>query len=110
MLMYVTGLGLMVAILYIRYDDTRSIFGILISFMMYLSPIFYPKEILSDQMLKIVNANPLTSYLDVLRHVFSNTGVATTSDWLYMSLSSALIFIVGIRVFSRAWPKTVVML
>jgi ABC-2 type transport system permease protein/lipopolysaccharide transport system permease protein len=53
MLMYVTGLGLMVAILYIRYDDTRSIFGILISFMMYLSPIFYPKEILSDQMLKI---------------------------------------------------------
>jgi ABC-type polysaccharide/polyol phosphate export permease len=110
MLMYVTGLGLMVAILYIRYDDTRSIFGILISFMMYLSPIFYPKEILSDQMLKIVNANPLTSYLDVFRHVFSNTGVATISDWLYMSLSSILIFIVGIRVFSRVWPKTVVML
>jgi ABC-type polysaccharide/polyol phosphate export permease len=108
--MYVTGLGLMVAILYIRYDDTRSIFGILISFMMYLSPIFYPKEILSDQMLKIVNANPLTSYLDVFRHVFSNTGVATISDWLYMSLSSILIFIVGIRVFSRVWPKTVVML
>jgi ABC-type polysaccharide/polyol phosphate export permease len=110
MLMYVTGLGLIVAILYIRFDDTRSIIGILISFMMYLSPIFYPKEILSDQMLKIVNANPLTSYLDVFRHVFSNTGVATISDWLYMSLSSILIFIVGIRVFSRVWPKTVVML
>jgi len=42
MLMYVTGLGLLVAVAYIRYDDTRSIFGILISFMMYLSPIFYP--------------------------------------------------------------------
>jgi len=110
MLMYVTGLGLMVAILYIRYDDTRSIFGILISFMMYLSPIFYPKEILSERMLTIVNANPLTSYLDVFRHVFSNTGVATTSDWLYMSLSSAFIFVIGIRIFSRAWPKTVVML
>jgi ABC-type polysaccharide/polyol phosphate export permease len=110
MLMYVTGLGLMLAILYIRFDDTRSIFGILISFMMYLSPVFYPKEILSEQMLMIVNANPLTSYLDVFRHVFSNTGVVSPSDWLYMLLSSALVFVVGIRVFTRAWPKTVVML
>ncbi len=110
MLMYVTGLGLMVAILYIRFDDTRSIIGILISFMMYLSPIFYPKEILSDRMLTIVNANPLTSYLDVFRHVFSNTGSATINDWLYMGISSALIFIIGIRVFSKAWPKTAVML
>jgi ABC-2 type transport system permease protein len=110
MLMYVTGLGLMVAILYIRYDDTRSIFGILISFMMYLSPIFYPKEILSEWMLTIVNANPLTSYLDVFRHVFSNTGTATINDWLYMGLSSILVFMLGIRVFTKAWPKTIVML
>jgi ABC-type polysaccharide/polyol phosphate export permease len=110
MLMYVTGLGLMVAIMYIRYDDTRSIFGVLISFMMYLSPIFYPKEILSDRMLTIVNTNPLTSYLDVFRHVFSNTGMATTNDWLYMGISSVLIFMLGIRLFSKAWPKTVVML
>jgi len=110
MLMYVTGLGLMVAILYIRYDDTRSIFGILISFMMYLSPIFYPKEILSERMLTIVNANPLTSYLDVFRHVFSSTGTATINDWLYMGLSSILVFMLGIRVFTKAWPKTIVML
>lgn len=108
--MYVTGLGLMVAILYIRYDDTRSIFGILISFMMYLSPIFYPKEILSERMLTIVNVNPLTSYLDVFRHVFSNTGTATINDWLYMGLSSILVFMLGIRVFTKAWPKTIVML
>jgi ABC-type polysaccharide/polyol phosphate export permease len=110
MLMYVTGLGLLVAISYIRYDDTRNIIGVLISFMMYLSPIFYPKEILSDHMLTIVNANPLTSYLDVFRHVFSNTGSATINDWLYMGISSALVFIIGIRVFYKAWPKTVVML
>ena len=110
MLMYVTGLGLIVSILYIRYDDTRSIFAIIVSFMMYLSPIFYPKEILSETMLRIVNANPLTAYLDVFRYIFSNTGVATASDWAYMSISSALIFILGIRVFAKAWPRTAVML
>jgi len=110
MLMYVTGLGLLVAIAYVRYDDTRNIFAILISFMMYLSPIFYPKEILSDLMLKIVNANPLTSFLDVFRYVFSNTGTATWSDWVYMGVFSTFILIIGIRSFARAWPRTVVMM
>jgi len=110
MLMYVTGLGLLVSVAYVRYDDTRSIFAILISFMMYLSPIFYPKEILSETMLRIVNINPLTSYLDVFRYVFSNTGSASWGDWVYMSSVSAVILFIGIRSFAKAWPRTVVMM
>ena len=110
MLMYVTGLGLLVLIAYVRYDDTRSIFAILISFMMYLSPIFYPKEILGETMLAVVNANPLTSFLDVFRYVFSNTGSASWADWAYMGGFSAFILIMGIRSFAKAWPRTVVMM
>ena len=110
MLMNVTGLGLLVSIAYVRYADTRSIFAILISFMMYLSPIFYPKEILNETMLRIVNANPLTSYLDVFRYVFSNTGSVSWADWVYMFLFSAVILFVGIRSFAKAWPRTVVMM
>lgn len=110
MLMYVTGLGLLVSIAYVRYDDTRSIFAILISFMMYLSPIFYPKEILNDTMLVVVNANPLTSFLDVFRYVFSNTGSASWADWAYMGGFSAFVLIMGIRSFAKAWPRTVVMM
>jgi len=110
MAMYVTGLGLLVSIAYVRYDDTRSIFAILISFMMYLSPIFYPKEILSGEMLTVVNANPLTSFLDVFRYVFSNTGTASWADWAYMGSFSVTILFIGIRSFAKAWPRTVVML
>jgi ABC-2 type transport system permease protein len=110
MLMYVTGLGLLVSVAYVRYDDTRSIFAILISFMMYLSPIFYPKEILGETMLAVVNANPLTSFLDVFRYVFSNSGSASWADWAYMGGFSAFILIMGIRSFAKAWPRTVVMM
>ena len=110
MLMYVTGLGLLVSVAYVRYDDTRSIFAILISFMMYLSPIFYPKEILNETMLRVVNINPLTSYLDVFRYVFSNTGSASWGDWVYMSSFSVVILFLGIRSFAKAWPRTVVMM
>ena len=110
MLIYITGLGLLVSIAYVRYDDTRSIFAILISFMMYLSPIFYPKEILSGTMLKVVNANPLTSFLDVFRYVFSGTGSASWADWAYMAGVSITVLFIGIRSFAKAWPRTVVMM
>ena len=110
MLIYITGLGLLVSIAYVRYDDTRSIFAILISFMMYLSPIFYPKEILSGTMLKVVNANPLTSFLDVFRYVFSGTGSASWADWAYMAGISITVLFIGIRSFAKAWPRTVVMM
>jgi ABC-type polysaccharide/polyol phosphate export permease len=110
MLIYITGLGLLVSIAYVRYDDTRSIFAILISFMMYLSPIFYPKEILSGTMLEVVNANPLTSFLDVFRYVFSGTGSASWADWAYIAGVSITVLFIGIRSFAKAWPRTVVMM
>jgi ABC-type polysaccharide/polyol phosphate export permease len=110
MLIYITGLGLLVSIAYVRYDDTRSIFAILISFMMYLSPIFYPKEILSGTMLEVVNANPLTSFLDVFRYVFSGTGSASWADWAYLAGISITVLFIGIRSFAKAWPRTVVMM
>jgi len=61
-------------------------------------------------MLRVVNANPLTSFLDVFRYVFSNTGTATLGDWAYMSGFSIFILVIGIRNFARAWPRTVVMM
>jgi ABC-2 type transport system permease protein len=110
MLMYITGLGLLVSILYIRYNDTKNVFAVLVSFMMYVTPVFYPKEILSENMQTIVNLNPLTSFLDVFREVFFNTGNATYYDWLFMMTFSTLVLFVGIKVFAESWPRTVVML
>jgi len=36
--------------------------------------------------------------------------VATLGDWLYMSGSSVLLFLLGLYFFNRMWPKTVAML
>jgi ABC-2 type transport system permease protein len=110
MLMYITGLGLMVSILYIRFQDSRNVVTVLLLLMTYLTPVFYPKEILSGPILWIATANPLTSYADIFRHVFSSTGTATYGDWIFVAVSSIVCLLVGIRSFVKAWPKTVVMM
>lgn len=110
MIFFVTGLALILSVAHIRFVDTRDITAILISFTMFVTPVFYPKEILSGAMVTIVNLNPLTSFLDILRHYFLNSGSASLNDWLYVSIASTLALLIGIRVFAKSWPRLVVML
>ena len=110
MLFFVTGLGLFVAVLYIRYNDSRNIIAVLISFSMYLAPVFYPKEALHPTMQTVISYNPLTAYLDVFRYVFLGIGNASFGSWIYMILSGVIVLFLGIRSFARNWPRTVVML
>jgi ABC-type polysaccharide/polyol phosphate export permease len=69
MMCLVTGLGLMTAILFIKFDDSRNIVNILVQLLTYLTPVFYPKDILGKNVEKVVSLNPLSSYLDIFRSV-----------------------------------------
>jgi ABC-type polysaccharide/polyol phosphate export permease len=104
------GLALMTSILFIRFDDSKNIVAITLQLLYYLTPIFYPKDILNEKVLLVVSLNPICSYLDIFRFVFANTGRATTFDWVYMFSSSIVVLIIGLAVFKRSWAKSVVMM
>ena len=104
------GLSLMASILFIRFDDSKNMVAMILQLLFYLTPVFYPKDILSANIRLIVSLNPLSSYLDIFRFVFANTGKATLFDWIYMFSSSAIVLLVGLTIFKKAWAKTVVMM
>jgi ABC-type polysaccharide/polyol phosphate export permease len=104
------GIGLSLSILYIRFDDARNIVNVFLMIFMYLTPVFYPISILSDNLQRIVSYNPLTSYLDVFRWAFSNNATATLFDWGYMLSTSFISIAIGTYVFKKYWPRTVAML
>lgn len=103
----ISGFSLILALLYVRYEDVRSIFALLLLLLTYLTPVFYPKTILEDLTLLAVNLNPLTSYLDCFRWAFNSGSVATMFDWAYMLISAVFTFSIGLAVFARYWPRTV---
>ena len=106
----ISGLGLLIAILFIRFDDTRNIVNVLLMITMYITPILYPISILSERMQKFVNLNPLTSYLDIFRWAFSHNAHPNLGNWIMMASSSFITFILGVYIFKRFWPRMVVML
>jgi ABC-2 type transport system permease protein len=104
------GLGLSLAILFIRFDDTRNIVNVLLMILMYLTPVFYPVTIMNPVMQQIIHWNPLTSYLDIFRWAFSNNATPTMFSWIYMSIWSIFAILMGTYVFKKYWPRTVAML
>lgn len=106
----ITGSGLLLANFFVRFNDLKYIVSVGLQILTYLTPIFYPKEMLGDKVRIIVNLNPLTSYLDVFRNLSNGTEIATSADWLYMTFFSSLMFLIGFSVFRKTWKSTVVMM
>ncbi len=108
--LFVAGIGLALSVIFIRFDDAKNIINVLLLILIYLTPVFYPLSILSEQMQRIIGFNPLTSYLDVFRWGFSDNATATMGDFIYLSVTGIFFFILGSYVFKRYWPRTVSML
>jgi ABC-type polysaccharide/polyol phosphate export permease len=104
------GIGLTLSILFIRFDDTRNIVNVLLMTLMYFTPVIYPVSILTPTLQRVIQLNPLTSYLDIFRWAFSGNAVATPRDWIFMILTSSFSFFFGTYVFRKYWPRTVAML
>ena len=104
------GIGLILSVIFIRFEDAKNIVNVLLLILIYLTPIFYPIGILSSRMQEIVSLNPLTSFLDAFRWAFSNNATATWRDFLYLALASITAFVIGNLFFKRRWSKTIAML
>jgi ABC-type polysaccharide/polyol phosphate export permease len=107
MILFAGGLALMLAIAYINFDDSRSLINIFLLALQYMTPVFYPISVLGPHTKRVIELNPLTSYLQVFRDVFGANAVASTHEWMMMFGSSISIFILGLYVFMKKWPKVV---
>ena len=107
MIMFTTGLSLILAIAYVNFDDSRSLINIFLMALQYMTPVFYPISILGPHTRDIIVLNPLTSFLQIFRREFGNTVVSTMQNWEIMLGCSFLAFFGGFYLFSKQWPKIV---
>lgn len=107
MIMLTTGLGLMLSIAYVNFDDMRSLIQIFLMALQYMTPVFYPVSVLGPHTRRLIELNPLTAYLNVFRHVYGNNNYASVHNWIMMIGSAVAVFCFGLWLFQRNWPKVV---
>ncbi len=65
--LFTLGAGLLLSPLAVFFHDVVELVGVLLTLLMYLTPVFYPKEIVPPNLLWVVRFNPARSILEVFR-------------------------------------------
>jgi len=110
MLLFVAGLGLLVASAAVYFYDVLDLTAVLTQLIAYLTPSFYPISIVPEQLLPFIYANPLYSYLVVFRGFMYEGVFAPGWNFVMMVGSAVLTLLLGVWVFTRSWKNLVVMM
>lgn len=65
--LFTLGAGLLLSPLAVFFSDTVELIGVLLTLLMYLTPLFYPMAALPERVRWVVRFNPVRSILEVFR-------------------------------------------
>jgi len=95
------GLGLILATLAVFFRDTTHLYGVLIAAWMFLTPIIYPVDILTDELYAVIRFNPMYHYVTYFRNVVMYGNVPGLAENLICLGFSIAFLIIGLAVFKR---------
>lgn len=103
--MLTLGLGLLLAAVHVFFRDTAQVLGMVFMGWFYMTPIVYPIALLKDPKLRaLIEANPLTTVVNLYREAFLGGGVAGVPGLLTLMIVSLVVLALGLAVFRSLKP------
>lgn len=95
----VSGLGMFLASVNIKYRDVRYILPFFIQTMLFVTPIIYPAATVRDTLRPFLALNPMTAVVESMRAVIRGSATFDYEMLLISAISSLFIFVAGIYYF-----------
>lgn len=95
------GASLIVSSVIPYVNDFSQVWNVLLTLWMYMTPIFYPKSIITPQYINLFRANPVTVYLTIFRDVYINGTSSSLQLWITALLFAVVTFLIGWFVFTK---------
>lgn len=106
LMLFCLGLGMILATLDVFFRDIGHLYTIVTLIWMYMTPLFYPSELLVDNGLELIlKLNPLTHYVRYMRALVLEGRIPNLMQNLYCILPSAVMLIIGMAVFYKKQDK-----
>lgn len=100
--LFTLGAGLLLSPLAVFFSDVVELIGVMLTLMMYLTPVFYPKDIVPESYRWIVRFNPIRSILEVFRDPIYQGEIPPLSHLTVSVVIVLLVLAVGGFVFRRS--------
>lgn len=110
LLVFSFGMSLILATLNVFFRDTQFLWGVVLTMLNFLTPVFYPESIIPEQFITIYHMNPMYQIIFFMRKIILDGVSPTPITYLYCILSSGLVLAFGIWVFRRNQDRFVLYL
>ena len=104
-LLFILGLSWLMATIHVFFRDTIHIMGLVITFWMFLTPIFYPESLVPKEFSFLLRINPMASLLKIYRTICLEGRLPDLNDVLFFAIVSVTVVILGYAVFTRHYHK-----
>ena len=105
LVMFTTGVGLILATVTVFFRDMQHLYGVFVTILMYGSAIFYPVEIVPQNYQFLFTINPVYALISLCRDSFLYGRMFDLNTLLFASVSSAVVFVLGIILFYKYQDK-----
>jgi ABC-type polysaccharide/polyol phosphate export permease len=101
------GVGLVLGLMNIRFRDVNYLVGIGMQVLFYATPIVYPLSIVPPEYQRVLEFNPIGSFVYSVRQVVYMLEFPTLGNWVVMATAATVSLLGGWIVFGR-WAPTVI--
>lgn len=115
LILFILGISFILSSLMVFFHDIAFLWGVLTTMWMYATPIIYPLSMLEsfgDSTIKtialaVINFNPLTHYVNVMRSLVISGCSPAMSEWGICILWAIITMTIGIIIFHKTEDKFV---
>jgi len=106
-LLFSTGLGILLAALTVFFRDISHFYSVFILAWTYLTPVFYPVEILPPMAMKLMQLNPMYHYISFMRELVLYGNFPSMRENLLCFAMGCIMLLIGLFVFYKKQDKFV---
>ncbi|MGF7002038.1 ABC-2 type transport system permease protein [Lachnospiraceae bacterium PFB1-21] len=103
--LFALGFGIFLSAIVVVFRDMQHFYSILVTAWMYLTPIFYPIDILPNYLKIIVGLNPLANIIEMFREVVLYGAIPSVMLHVKCLVSCGIALVVGLYVFYKQQDK-----
>lgn len=108
LLVLTMGVGLILATATTFFTDIKYLYGVLIMLLSFMTPLFYPIEIIPEQFLFFFKINPLYAAVSSFRDIVLYGAFPQTKFLLYLIITSIIALIIGVYLFYKYQDEFVI--
>lgn len=100
-LVFCIGVGLILSVLIVFFRDVQHLYGVFLTALNYLTPIFYPANMLPEWLRNLMILNPLYSFITLFRNITIYGRWPSIEEHLICMLYAFGMLFVGLYVFKK---------